>query len=115
MPTDSAIDPLPWHKMIRDSNWKGRVVPAYRPDAVVDPEFARDQLGLVEPVAAPATDIELLQRDDVGRNGCDDLCDARWRDDPVTAFAGVNVVGHHSQAFEGFGAVSGHPTGNAPH
>jgi glucuronate isomerase len=37
--TDSAIDPLPWHKMIRDSNWKGRVVPAYRPDAVVDPEF----------------------------------------------------------------------------
>ena len=37
--TDSAIDPLPWHKMIRDSKWKGRVVPAYRPDAVVDPDF----------------------------------------------------------------------------
>ncbi len=37
--TDSAIDLLPWHKMIRDSNWKGRVVPAYRPDAVVDPDF----------------------------------------------------------------------------
>ena len=26
--------------MIRDSGWKGRVVPAYRPDAVVDPDFA---------------------------------------------------------------------------
>lgn len=36
--TDSALDDLKWHKMIRDSGWKGRVVPAYRPDAVVDPE-----------------------------------------------------------------------------
>ena len=26
--------------MIRDSGWKGRVVPAYRPDSVVDPDFA---------------------------------------------------------------------------
>ena len=26
--------------MIRDSGWKGRVVTAYRPDAVVDPDFA---------------------------------------------------------------------------
>ena len=25
--------------MIRDSGWKGRVVPAYRPDFVVDPDF----------------------------------------------------------------------------
>jgi glucuronate isomerase len=37
--TDSAIDDLKWHKMIRDSGWKGRVVPAYRPDSVVDPDF----------------------------------------------------------------------------
>jgi glucuronate isomerase len=37
--TDAAIDDLKWHRMIRDSGWKGRVVPAYRPDAVVDPEF----------------------------------------------------------------------------
>ena len=37
--TDSAIDDLKWHQMIRDSGWKGRVVPAYRPDNVVDPEF----------------------------------------------------------------------------
>lgn len=38
--TDAATDELKWHQMIRDSGWKGRVVPAYRPDAVVDPDFA---------------------------------------------------------------------------
>jgi len=37
--TESPLDDLRWHKMIRDSGWKGRVVTAYRPDAVVDPEF----------------------------------------------------------------------------
>jgi len=34
------LDDLRWHQMIRDSGWSGRVLPAYRPDAVVDPEFA---------------------------------------------------------------------------
>ena len=38
--TESAIDDLRWHKMIRDSGWAGKVVSAYRPDAVVDPEFS---------------------------------------------------------------------------
>ncbi|MGJ8586276.1 MAG: glucuronate isomerase [Marinosulfonomonas sp.] len=37
--TESAIDDLAWHKMIRDSGWSGKVVTAYRPDAVVDPDF----------------------------------------------------------------------------
>ena len=37
--TDSALDDLKWHKIIRDSGWKGKVVPAYRPDAVIDPDF----------------------------------------------------------------------------
>jgi len=37
--TDGALDDLGWHAMIRDSGWKGRVIPAYRPDAVVDPEM----------------------------------------------------------------------------
>lgn len=37
--TDSAIDELKWHKMIKASGWKGKVVPAYRPDSVVDPHF----------------------------------------------------------------------------
>jgi len=37
--TDSAIDDLHWHKAARESGWKGRVVPTYRPDAVTDPDF----------------------------------------------------------------------------
>src|SRR5690606_18069703 len=37
--TDSAIDDLGWHRQIRDSGWQGRVLPAYRPDNVVDPDF----------------------------------------------------------------------------
>ncbi len=37
--TDSALDDLGWHAKILESGWKGRVVPAYRPDAVVDPDF----------------------------------------------------------------------------
>ncbi|MFV0336255.1 MAG: glucuronate isomerase [Tropicimonas sp.] len=36
--TDSPLDDLRWHRMIRDSGWPGRVITAYRPDAVVDPD-----------------------------------------------------------------------------
>lgn len=36
--TDSALDDLRWHKAARDSGWQGRVVPTYRPDAVIDPD-----------------------------------------------------------------------------
>ena len=38
--TDSALDSLDAHAAIRSSGWKGRVIPTFRPDAVVDPEFA---------------------------------------------------------------------------
>ena len=38
--TDSALDDLRWHRMVADSDWSGRVVPTYRPDAVIDPEAA---------------------------------------------------------------------------
>ncbi len=37
--TESPLDPLASHKAIAASGWKGRVVTAYRPDPVVDPEF----------------------------------------------------------------------------
>jgi len=37
--TDGALDDLAHHKSIRASGWNGRVLPCYRPDAVVDPEF----------------------------------------------------------------------------
>lgn len=36
--TESPLDPLQHHATIRDSGWTGRVITAYRPDAVVDPE-----------------------------------------------------------------------------
>lgn len=38
--TEAATDDLRWHRMIRESGWTGRVVTAYRPDGVVDPEMA---------------------------------------------------------------------------
>jgi glucuronate isomerase len=38
--TESPLDPLDHHRAIRASGWRGRVVTAYRPDPVVDPDFA---------------------------------------------------------------------------
>jgi len=37
--TESPLDPLKHHATIRASGWSGRVVTAYRPDSVVDPDF----------------------------------------------------------------------------
>jgi glucuronate isomerase len=44
--TENPLDDLRHHKAIRESGWKGRVITAYRPDPVVDPEFEgfRDNL-----------------------------------------------------------------------
>jgi glucuronate isomerase len=38
--TDSPLDSLEAIQAIHASGWKGRIVPAFRPDPVVDPEFA---------------------------------------------------------------------------
>lgn len=37
--TDSPLDSLSDHKAIRESGWAARIVPNFRPDSVVDPEF----------------------------------------------------------------------------
>jgi glucuronate isomerase len=37
--TESPVDDLHHHKVLQASGWKGRVITAYRPDPVVDPEF----------------------------------------------------------------------------
>jgi glucuronate isomerase len=37
--TESPLDPLKDHQAIRASGWKARIIPAFRPDSVVDPEF----------------------------------------------------------------------------
>ena len=44
--TESPLDSLEHHAAIMDSGWSGRVITAYRPDPVVDPEFEgfRDNL-----------------------------------------------------------------------
>jgi glucuronate isomerase len=38
--TDSPLDSLAYHEEIRASDWKARILPTFRPDPVVDPEFA---------------------------------------------------------------------------
>jgi glucuronate isomerase len=38
--TDSPLDSLNDHRLIRESGWGGRVLPTFRPDPVVDPDFA---------------------------------------------------------------------------
>jgi len=38
--TDSPIDSLDDHRLIRDSEWKARIIPTFRPDSVVDADFA---------------------------------------------------------------------------
>ncbi|MGB6191388.1 MAG: glucuronate isomerase, partial [Terracidiphilus sp.] len=38
--TDSPLDTLADHEAVRTSDWKGRILPTFRPDSVVDPEFA---------------------------------------------------------------------------
>lgn len=38
--TDAATDPLTDIQTLRAGDWKGRIIPTFRPDSVVDPEFA---------------------------------------------------------------------------
>jgi len=45
--TESPLDPLRHHEAIRQSGWGGRVVTAYRPDPVVDPDFEGFRQNLV--------------------------------------------------------------------
>jgi glucuronate isomerase len=37
--TESPLDTLSHHRTVRESDWPGRVITAYRPDPVIDPEF----------------------------------------------------------------------------
>lgn len=56
--TDSALDDLAMHDEIRASGWRGRVLPTYRPDAVVDPDrpgFAAALQRLFEITGEPET------------------------------------------------------------
>ena len=46
--TDAASDPLPYHQALRASGWTGRIVPCFRPDAVMH----LDSPGWVQNIAA---------------------------------------------------------------
>jgi glucuronate isomerase len=37
--TDSPLDTLADHAAIRESDWKARILPTFRPDPIVDPDF----------------------------------------------------------------------------
>ena len=44
--TESPLDPLQHHRALRSSGWNGRIITAFRPDPVVDPDYEgfRDNL-----------------------------------------------------------------------
>jgi len=44
--TDSPLDSLSHHRAIRDSSFKGRIIPTFRPDSVVDPDSDQFQENL---------------------------------------------------------------------
>ena len=58
----SPLDELEWRRMIRDSGWKGRVVTAYRPDAV-----GRSGLRRLPRQRAPARRADGRGRDELAR------------------------------------------------
>jgi len=88
--TESPLDPLTHHQALRASDWRGRVITAYRPDPVVDPEYA----GFSENVA----ELGRLTRED------------------TTTFAGyLSALMNRREFFAGLGATStdhGHPSAN---
>ncbi len=86
--TDSPLDTLADHKAIRESGWKGRIVPTFRPDPVVDPAFS----GFRENVAA------------LGKLAGEDT--ASWR-------GYLRALESRRQYFKSLGATAtdhGHPT-----
>ena len=60
--TESPLDQLPHHDALLRSGWKGRVLTAYRPDPVVDPEFPGFRDGIGELASLTGEDTR-----DVGR------------------------------------------------
>jgi len=56
--TESPHDPLTHHQTIRQSGWKGRVITAYRPDPIVDPEHEEFRTALREVGHLTGEDVE---------------------------------------------------------
>jgi glucuronate isomerase len=63
--TDAATDNLEHHRSIRDSGWDGRVIPAFRPDAVfriASPGWRTEVENLGKVTGTPVTDYAALIR-----------------------------------------------------
>jgi glucuronate isomerase len=86
--TESPLDPLAHHRALRQSGWKGRVITAFRPDAVVDPEY--------EGFAANVGELGAITGED------------------TSGFAGyLRALAERRRYFASFGATStdhGHPS-----
>ena len=54
--TDAATDTLRHHQAIRDSDWQGRIIPTFRPDAIINIDSAgwRDSIDLLGEVSGVA-------------------------------------------------------------
>jgi glucuronate isomerase len=88
--TDSPLDSLSDHKAIRDSGWNARILPTFRPDSVVDPQFN----GFRENIA------RLGQLND---------------EDTATWASYLNALRKSRERFRALGATAtdhGHPTAN---
>jgi glucuronate isomerase len=86
--TDSPLDSLVDHLAVRDSTWKARILPTFRPDPVVDPEFT----GFVANIA------------ELGRQTGEDT--ATWN-------GYLNALRHARARFRSLGCTAtdhGHPT-----
>jgi glucuronate isomerase len=59
--TESPLDDLAHHRTIRDSGWSGKVITAYRPDPVLDPDFEGFHDNLVRFGALTAEDVSTWQ------------------------------------------------------
>lgn len=55
--TESPVDSLEHHRAILDSDWSGRVISAYRPDPVVDPEHEQFSTALARFAAMTGEDV----------------------------------------------------------
>jgi len=60
---------------------------------MVDAELTGNRMGLVNASAPSATDIQLLERHDIGRAGSDDLGNTGWRQAAIRAETSAHVVG----------------------
>jgi glucuronate isomerase len=55
--TESPVDDLRHHQKIKASDWQGRVITAFRPDPVIDPEFEGFQQNVIQLGALTGEDV----------------------------------------------------------